>query len=92
MKLRTTEDVLLIVAFALIAAGLILGIGGWMWGLNTLSGVLGTTATPPGHVQTGISVVFICFFIATPMLIIGFLMLVVSVIVHFATKRKGHAN
>jgi len=91
MKIRKPEDVLLIVAFGLIAAGLILVIGGWMWGLNILSQVVGAS-TPPGHPQTGIGIALIGTFIGIPMLMVGFVLLVVSVIVHFTTKRKGHAT
>jgi hypothetical protein len=89
MNVRKPEDVLLIIAFGLIAIGLILVIGGWVWGLNTLSQI-GGAPTPHGYVQTGIGIALMGTFIGTPILIIGFLTLVVSVIIHFATKRKGH--
>jgi hypothetical protein len=91
MKVRKPEDLLLMIAFGLIAAGLVIVIGGWVWGLNTLSQIA-SGQIPPKHTQTGTGIALLGTFIGTPMTMIGFLLLVVSVIVHFATKRKGQAT
>ena len=91
MNVKKPEDALPIIGSILLGAGLILDIGGWMWGLNTLSEVGSSAPTPPGHVQTGINVALIGVLIGTPVLVLGVLMLVASLIVHFTTKRKQPA-
>ncbi len=79
---------MLLLALALTAAGLLLDLGGWTLGLNTLSRVVGSAGKLPVAIETGLNVARIGVFIGTSMLLIGFLLLATSLIVHFATKRK----
>jgi uncharacterized membrane protein len=81
---RPIQDVLLYVGVALLGVSLIAGIGGLIWGLNTMVQSSDTQ-------QEGISLALISIFVAVPTFFAGLLSTAASLISHFAAKRKASA-
>ena len=81
------------VGLALLGLGLLVAVGGTIWGMiQAFSQVAGSGMAQSEQLSSSIARALASSVVGIPILVVGFLTTVISLIVHFATRSKPSAS